>query len=130
MRLLIHREGDDAPLPSGANVREGDLLQLSYAGTSTHGVIASVDGSGVATLHFPDAEDGNTRLDAGLVRLDHAYELDDAPDFERFFLISADVPLDPEEILDQVRLVGRTDSLELPAEWSQVSVLLAKPSAR
>lgn len=126
MRLLVHREGEETPLPSGANVREGDLLQLSYAGAGQHGVIVSVDGAGVATLHFPDTADGSTLLEAGLVRLDHAYELDDAPAFERFFLVSADTPLDPAEILDRVRTVGRTEALELPTEWAQVSVLLTK----
>lgn len=126
MRLLVHREGEETPLPGGATVREGDLLQLSYAGAGGHGVIVSVDGAGVATLHFPDTADASTRLDAGLVRLDHAYELDDAPEFERFFLVSADTPLDPTEILDRVRTVGRTGALELPAEWGQVSLLLTK----
>ena len=130
MRLLVHREGEDTPLASGATVREGDLLQLSYAGATTYGVIVSLDGAGVTTLHFPDTPDASTRLGAGLVRLDHAYELDDAPEFERFFFVSADTPLDPADVTARVEAVGRDDAPSLPETWSAVSLLLSKPSGR
>lgn len=128
MRLLVHREGESLPLEAGAVVRAGDVLQLSYAGASQFGVIVSLDGAGVATLHFPATEVESTRLGSGLVRLDHAYELDDAPGFERFFLVSAPHPLDPSEVLERVRGLNepRTDTPNLPASWSLVSVLLAK----
>lgn len=126
MRLLVHREGEDSPLTAGASVREGDVLQLSYAGASTYGVIVSLDGAGVTTLHFPDTPDASTRLGAGLVRLDHAYELDNAPEFERFFFVAADTPLDPADVMERVEAVGRDDAPSLPETWSAVSLLLTK----
>jgi len=130
-RLFVQRRGDDQHLQPGSAVREGDVLQLSYSGAAGHGVIVSVDGAGVTTLHFPDHEDGPTKLGPGLVRLDHAYELDDAPDFERFFLVTSTDPLSATAVLGAARELAtaaepRTAALSLPGGWSQVSVLVDK----
>ena len=76
------------------------MLQLSYtAGEAKYGVIFSVDGRGSITWHMPAGYRGGSRsapaLDAqGQVVLPSAYELDDAPAFERFFLVYSSVPFD------------------------------------
>lgn len=131
-RLFVHRKGDDEALAAGQPVTAGDLLQLSYkASNGRYGVIVSVDGGGLAVLHWPVEETGDTQLARGVVRLDHAYELDDAPGFERFFFVTADVPIDPSQVMQAARRLARdpqarTQALALPERWEQTSILLPK----
>ena len=100
-----------------------------------YAVVVSIDGAGQITLHFPRGEgDGEVVLtDGAPYSLPTSYELDDAPDFERFFLIMAEHPLDPAEIFARAReLAKRRDEVqsapleELPEGTSQSSFLLKK----
>lgn len=133
----FRKQGDRVErLAPGAAVRAGDLLQLRYSGAGRrHGVIASIDGAGVVTLHFPDAETAATDLPAATSDLPHAYALDDAPRFERFFFLTADQPIDVAGVLAELRVfAGRPDSdrapFPLPAQFRQVSLLLHKADDR
>lgn len=139
-RLAAYRQlGHGAEqLAPDALVREGDVIQLRYhAGGHHYGVIASIDGAGVVTLHHPAREDAPpeaTALSAESTSLPHAYELDDAPRFERFFFITADEPIDVQRSLERLRaLAHRDDSatapLELPAGMQQWSLRLRKPDS-
>jgi hypothetical protein len=64
--------------------------------------------------------------------LDYAYQLDDAPGFERFFLVTADRAPAVDEVLAAGRRLAsdprqaRQANLALPAGLEQWSVLLAK----
>lgn len=119
-------------LRDGEEVSAGATVQLGYrAAGARYGVIGSIDGRGGATLHFPSGADGATALAAPPTLLDHAYQLDDAPRFERFFLVLAATPLAPKLIMAQlVDLAKRPDaataSLDV-AGASVVSVGLVKP---
>ena len=122
-------------LDQDAVVRAGDVIQLRYhAGGRGYGVIASVDGAGVVTLHFPLREDAPpeaTAMAPDTTALPHAYALDDAPRFERFFFITANQPVDVGQALAALRsLAHRDDSattwLELPAGVHQWSLRLRK----
>ncbi len=136
-RLVVHRQRAQAPeaLAHGARVAEGDVVQVAYvAAGRTQGVIVSVDGRGTVTLHAPESGDTSVRLGAsGLHALPGAYALDDAPGFERFFLVTADVPFTVEEVLEAARSLAshpeaRTSPLPLPSRYMQASFLLEKPS--
>lgn len=120
-------------------VKGGDRIQLRYsAGGARFGVIASVDGAGVVTLHHPVSEDAPpeaTALSPKATALPSAYSLDDAPDFERFFFITADQPIDVKGSLGALRAFAQrgdsaTASLELPTGMHQSSLRLRKPSNR
>jgi hypothetical protein len=136
-RLLAFRHAGDhvERLDEDAPVRAGDLIQLSYnAGGQPFGMIASVDGAGVVTLHYPVSEDAPpeaTALAKKTTALPNAYALDDAPSFERFFFVTADTPIDIKQNLASLReLAHRADSatatLELPAGLRQQSLRLRK----
>lgn len=135
-RLRIHRQGVGEPelLGEQARARRGDVLQLSYvSGGSRHGVVVSVDGRGAVTLHHPSTPTGDTALGPGeAVPLAHAYELDDAPDFERFLFVTSDAPLKVASVLEAARVLARqpTDArtlpLPLPATLGQTSFTLEK----
>lgn len=133
-RLLLHRQAGDAalPLPAGSEVRAGDVLQISYvAAGAAHGVVLSLDGDGVVTLHAPVAGGTTALRQGGAVPLPQAYELDDAAGFERFVLVSAASPIEPEVALAAARrLAGAADAdrapLPLPPAWRQSSILVKK----
>jgi hypothetical protein len=136
-RLIAFRHaGQQAEqLGPDAVVRAGDVIQLRYnAGGRGYGVIASVDGAGVVTLHYPLREDAPpeaTAMAPEPTALPHAYALDDAPRFERFFFITSDDPLDVQQTLAALRaLAHRDDSAtaraELPAGLRQWSLRLRK----
>ncbi len=138
-RLLAYRQvGDQVErLHEDALVKGGDVIQLRYnAGGHGYGVIASVDGAGVVTLHYPLREDAPpqaTAVSPQTTTLPHAYALDDAPDFERFIFITANDPIDLQEALSALRVLAhRPDSAtapaELPAGLRQWSLRLRKPS--
>jgi hypothetical protein len=166
--LVIHRKrGDEVErLGQGAAARAGDLLQIGYvAAGHTHGLILSIDGAGVVTLHHPIAPDADTTLPApaqgtpgpaapgkpapgkGVIELAHAYELDDAPAYERFFFITPahasgapattppgapEAAIDVALILDRAHALARNPAaargapLELPDSLQQWSFLLRK----
>lgn len=90
--LLLYRLDQSSPLADGALVRPGDQVQVSYnlpAGHLTYGGIFSVDGNGTVTRHHVGALDPEGRH-----TLPRSFELDAAPDFERFYLIADDEPID------------------------------------
>jgi hypothetical protein len=130
-----HRADGDERLADGAPAAPGDLVQLTYrAGTDRFGVLLSIDGRGHVTLHWPDAgEAAATRLSGkGEVRLPSAYELDDAPAFERFFLVTAEAPFSVATATDAAHALAakpdaaRVTALALPADFHQISLTLTK----
>ncbi len=106
---MYRQVGDRAErLAPDAPARAGDVLQLRYdASGQRYGMIASLDGAGVVTLHFPAAEDAATAVAAKPTTLPQAYALDDAPRFERFFFLTADEPIDVRASLDVLRAFAR-----------------------
>lgn len=133
--LVVHRQAAAGPerLTDGAPAAAGDVVQVAYvAAGRTHGVILSVDGRGAVTLHAPDVGGAPIALaPSGTHTLPRAYELDDAPRFERFFFITADAPFALEPVLASAReLAARPDALtaplSLPEGLTQVSFTLEK----
>jgi hypothetical protein len=136
-RLIAFRQAGERAeqLEADAVVSPGDVIQLRYnAGGRGYGVIASVDGAGVVTLHYPLREDAPpeaTAMAPEPTALPHAYALDDAPRFERFFFITAKDPLDVGQTLAALRALAQRDDsgsarLELPAGLHQWSLRLRK----
>ncbi len=137
--LLVFRKttAGAEELRPGAVARRGDVLQLSYAaGDARYGVIFSVDGRGTLTWHVPSGYTGGARaappLDPkGPVVLPSAYELDDAPGFERFFLVYATKPFDVSDVEPVARALsqrraGDLGVLSLPRGLGQFSLLVKK----
>ena len=105
---------------------EGDLILIQYdpAGRR-YGCIFSVDGRGVLTQHLPVTGDSSASLESDQRQsVEFAYELDDAPRWERFYFLASEEPfaLDPvRDVLeaatdrgaDQASLVGLPATLDL-----------------
>jgi len=134
-KLVVHRQAGDGAeqLADGAEARARDLLQLSYqAAGAAYGVVLSVDGNGNVILHLPDGGLTAAPLEtSGAVPLPQAYELDDAPAFERFFLVTGAAPFPVESALEAARRLARGGDaahapLPLPGALHQSSFLLKK----
>jgi hypothetical protein len=92
-------------LADGAVARPGDLVRVGYrAAGHAYGVIFSIDGRGNLTMHLPIAGDRAAPLGRdATVLLDAAYELDDAPLWERFYFVTGDTPFGVTPVVDAVR---------------------------
>lgn len=134
--LFIYRK-----LPSGAELlknkavaKPGDLLQIAYLSQQDGcGVILSLDGRGAVTLHYPAGDQSSTQLTVKRKTvLPLSYELDDAPGFERFFLITSPSELPVAAIMASARQLARdarqamNQPLALPQGASQISFLVRK----
>ena len=106
--LEIWRKTQDSTERLGNNsvVKAGDLLQMRYiAEEKCYGILVSIDGNGTLTIHLAGKNGKAAELEAGkIVSLQSAYELDDAPKFEKFYLFTGkeDFALAPiaEELLN------------------------------
>jgi hypothetical protein len=109
-------------LRSGDLVGAGDVLQVHMRSTdAAYGVVISIDGRGGVTRHFPDGDD--TALPRGTAALPFSFELDDAPGFERFFLVTSARPIDVAVIEAAATAVTRAaQPVEAPLTLSSSSL--------
>jgi hypothetical protein len=134
--LVVHRQrpgGEPERLAAGASARAGDVLQLAVqAAGARYGVVVSIDGRGRVTRHLPEGGEVSAALaGGGAAPLPHAYELDDAPGFERFFLVTGAAPFDVAPVVEAARRLaaagqGQTGALGLPGGLAQRPVLIVK----
>ncbi len=143
-RLVVYRQkAAQAPglpgserLADGARAARGDVLQLAYEKSpdGLYGALLSIDGAGRITQHLPE-EGARTAAPLVPVReipLPSAYELDDAPEFERFVLVTSQAPFAIEVALDAARaLVRQGKSVEqsplpLATTYRQTSIVVHK----
>lgn len=120
LRVYRARERSVERLREGDAVSEGDLVQLSYLPRgAAYGAILSIDGWGVITRHLPEQGGQSVSLEPDAeVRLDHAFRLDDAPEYERFLLATSCDPFPLEPIEEGLRS-GRLPN-DLSYDWFEL----------
>ncbi len=128
--LRIFR-ADDGELTPGDEAKTGDTLGFRYhAQGRQFGALLSIDGAGAVTLHMPKSGDEALKLKEGLVTVDLGYELDDAPGFERFFLVLSETPFHLSAVMDAADLLAREDAetglLELASRLEVVDFVVDK----
>jgi hypothetical protein len=112
----------------------GSQLQLSYAALGrNHGAVLSIDGRGEVTLHLPLEGTASEALQTeGTVDLPSSYKLDDAPGFERFFLITSREPFELSPVLQAADTLAsdpdraRSAALDLHRPIEQADFLILK----
>jgi hypothetical protein len=131
--LQLFRKTPDGSetLADGDLVRAGELIRVGYrAAGRRFGAIVSIDGRGSVTVHVPVHGDQAAALASGdTVLLDHAYQLDDAPRFERFHFVTAQAPFAVATVVDAARRAATTagaSELPLAASFEQATFLLRK----
>jgi hypothetical protein len=139
-RLSIYRKTAEGAelLEDGSLVRRADVLQIAYsAGEAKYGTIFSIDGRGVVTFHLPPDYVGRSQFSPELERqgqtvLPSAYELDDAPAFERFFFVFSRSRFDLKDVQKASSALSadpgkaRAGSLRIPSGLSVYSLVLKK----
>src|SRR5262245_49127436 len=105
--LAVFRRTPDGSetLADGAIAHAGDVVRVGYrpAGKS-FGVIVCVDRRGGVTVHPPRQGTKSAVLKSdATVLLDEAYELDDAPRWERFYFVAGDGAFDVAPIVAAAR---------------------------
>jgi hypothetical protein len=142
--LLVYKKSASGPalLADGASASAGDLLQIKYAaGGAPYAAIVSLDGRGGVTWHLPSAgAQGEAsglapRIEEGGAALASAYELDDAPSFERFFILSSKEDFELSLVSRALGDLARgsepaTGKLLLPAGIEYKSLLIRKPGGK
>jgi hypothetical protein len=131
LKLYLPSADGPIPLAADATLHAGDVIQVGWqAGDATHGVIVSIDGGGSVTLHFPQRPGDPTVLPTGEQHTDHAFQLDDAPAYERFFLVTGQEPIDTATVVTAAETLARGDArtgdLPLDASLRQTSQLVRK----
>jgi hypothetical protein len=138
VQLFRRTEDGSERLADGARARAGDLIRVAYqAAGRPYGVIVSLDGRGAVTLHLPQEGEQAARLgDGGSVLLDFAYELDDAPRWERFYFVTGETDFAIAPVLEALGRVGTgspigaPDALALPEGLEQFIISLDKGTTR
>ena len=140
LHLSLYRKNASGveTLADGATARTHDILQIGYhSGAKGYGAIFSMDGRGTLTFHLPAGYSGGD-LDAAAIDntgenlLPSAYELDDAPRFERFFFVFSAKPFHLAGLEKTVRsmasdpLAAETGRLVLPAGLSYRAFIVKK----
>ena len=134
--LSIYRQVRDGSekLVNGSGAASRDLLQIGYNPAGKQfGAILSIDGRGQVTLHYPEHINESKELQAGgEILLPFAYELDDAPGFERFYFIASDKDFSLSSVILSAESVAASqeglsmDRLPLPESFYQDSIVLMK----
>ena len=134
--LAIYRRTSSGSerLADGDVVRAGDLLRVGYTSAGrAYGVILSIDGRGVLTMHLPPSGGESVSLTqaGGPTLLDRSYELDDAPKVERFYFITGARPFQVGPILAAARAArSAPDALPLPPGLEQVTFAIQKEARK
>ena len=119
--LKVYRDlrGESEILEQYETAEASDLIQLAYQVTApVYGMIISVDGRGVVTRHLPEESVTAAPLKTGGQQLlPFSYELDDAPDYETFYLITSDKPFPVAPVIDLIAGEAREKKilLDIPA---------------
>jgi hypothetical protein len=132
--LAVYRRTADGSetLADGAVARPGEVLRVGYhAAGRPFGIIFSVDGRGTITMHLPAGGDHAVPLAReATTLLDQAYELDDAPLWERFYFVTGDRAFTAAPVVDAARRAAGDPrpavSLALPRGLEQSIFTLEK----
>ncbi len=110
IKLYRQKGREIQALNDGDFARSGDVIQITYnGGQDQYGVIFSVDGNGNITRHFPENSWQAAQLEKrnDEIPLDFSYELDNAPDFECFIMVTSKKAFSLEDIESKIK--NKTD---------------------
>ena len=133
LKLYRQKGREIQALDDGSFAHSGDVIQITYnAGENDYGIIFSVDGNGNITRHFPE----NSWQAAKLVHrsdetpLDFSYELDNAPDFECFIMVTSKKEFNLEDLENKIKNKTDIDYLTklsyLPKKTEGITFVLEK----
>jgi hypothetical protein len=119
LRLFRNTPTGPARVTSGDSAIAGEIIQVEFhPGGFAYGAIYSVDGNGSVTLHWPAQPNASTAWSTvSEYRLPEAFELDQAPGFERFHLVVSQKPIDLTTLANQVAASAKQDERWLSGQF-------------
>lgn len=128
LRIFRQAEGEPELLADGAHARAGDVLQIGWrAQIGQHVAVLSLDGRGQVTRHWPPNAAVTTPSEEASQIAPTAYKLDDAPELERFFLITSARPIQLPELERAIQaLPDPRAELVLPSPQNQHDLIVLK----
>ena len=133
--FLYRKNGNQADvLKSGDPAKKNDILQIAYQiPEDRHCIIFSIDGNSNVTLHYSSSEKTMTdNSKTGKIFVPESYQLDDAPYFERFIMLTSDKKISSDVIMPRAekfaldRQKAASESFPVEKSFSQQSVLIVK----
>jgi hypothetical protein len=133
-QVFAHRDGQTFAVHDGAALAAGDRIRfVMLSGGAHYLLIASIDGSGAATIYYPYDGAESAAITGDRVEPAGSIVLDDAPGPERVFAILSDQPITADVVKAQLRSIAlggpaairATRALALPARV-QVSLVFEK----
>lgn len=134
-RVFASRGGEVFPVRDGVALAPADRIRFAVSsGAHRHLLIASVDGSGAATVYYPYGGDRSGPIEPGrAVELPSSIVLDDAPGPERVFALFSSEPIEAAAVVARLRAIGAGGEAAIRAAWrldieggEQASVLFEK----
>ncbi len=119
-------------LTQEAIARSGDVVQLRYIVPEfCYGTLISIDGRGVLTVHLSGDSGKAAELTPGRpIALNNSYQLDDAPLFETFYLVTAQNNFDVESVTKSLKAANhpldKTGKRVLPKDQFVTTFTLRK----
>jgi hypothetical protein len=121
-------------LKDDALLKGGNSIQVKYiSGNKKYGVIFSIDGNGVITLHFPEDKNKIGILEKKETALKLAFQLDNAPHFEKFFFITSNEKIDIDFIIKKAKGLDlspekvKDQNLQMSNKFEQFTFVIRKP---
>lgn len=133
--FLYRKNGNQADvLKNGDSAKKNDILQIAYQiPKDRYCIIFSIDGNSSVTLHYSSSDKSAPEDSApGKIFVPESYQLDDAPFFERFFMITSDKKIHGDDILSRAEKFALdrdkvvSESFPVGNSFSQQSVLIVK----
>lgn len=130
---LWQKNGDSiSMILDSAILQAGDLVQIRIHPTERcYGVVISLDGRGNWTTHMPDTGYTSPMIEPGKNEfLPFSYQLDDAPQFEVFWLVMSSKPFQVTTLLQSLDILRNSPMappvLPLNADFTQVRIGIRK----
>lgn len=119
LKIFRQRGAATELLEDRSYASEGDLVQMGYRlpRGMDYALIVSIDGRGIVTRHLAPAGQVTPRAEeSGFTLLGFSYQLDDAPEFETFYLVASDQPFPVDPVVDILsrEARGREEELDIP----------------
>lgn len=104
VKVIVAREGSQAPLASGDVLRGGDRLRFQVEGAgASHVLILSRDPAGAWSVYAPYGGQRSVPIGAGEQLLAGAVELDDSRGTEHLVAVFSDRPLEAAAVISHLR---------------------------
>jgi putative zinc finger protein len=106
-QVFANHDGQTFAVRDGTALSPGDRIRFVVEPDGAHYlIVASVDGSGAASIYYPYGGRESAPIDGTRVELDGSIVLDAAPGPERLFALFSDEPLAADAVRERLLAIG------------------------